>query len=397
MLAVQLELLALVATLASSLRLARGQVVLNEVLANPDAEPAEEWAELYNAGSAQVDLGGWSLSDSNGYGSSGSVMLELGTEIAAGGYLVVVLRGSDGLLNNGGDDVELYNANGELVDEVTWSSSAQGDRSLARVPDGDEWSSSWRTATRGATNGVLDTAASGGLAASLAAAGPAGGVTACTSPSHAPLRLGSWNIQNFGDAKSGRPAVLAAIGGIASRYDVLAVQELSQLPSTPGSCSIDGTTGPAACALLDALNTAATPRTFQLAASPRACSASSCTGDNYDEQYLVVFDSARVELVSSAMFPDPSGAYERDPWAAHLREVASGTEFALLSIHTPPSEAESEILAMGAVLDWAVSSQALLAQPRSMYSSMRACAPDIWRALTACAGDRNHSKRHSRR
>jgi hypothetical protein len=153
---------------------------------------------------------------------------------------------------------------------------------------------------------------------------------------------------------------MAAIGGIASRYDVLSVQELSQLPgSNPASCSIDGITGPAACSLLSALNTAAAPRTFQLAASPRECTVSSCTDANFDEQYIVVFDSARLELVSSAMFPDPSGAYMRDPWAAHLRDLASGQEFALLAIHTPPSDAEAEILAMGAVLEWAVSTRAL--------------------------------------
>ena len=173
---------AVVATLVVP-RVARGQVVLNEVLANPDAEPTEEWAELYNAGSAQVDLGSWSLSDSNGHGSSGSVTLELGTTIAAGGYLVVVLRASDGLLNNAGDDVELYNANGELVDEVTWSSTAQGDLSLARVPDGDDWSTSWGVPTPGASNGEALSTASGGLARTLAAAGPVGGVASCNTAS----------------------------------------------------------------------------------------------------------------------------------------------------------------------------------------------------------------------
>eukprot|EP01045_Picozoa_sp_COSAG04_P021071 COSAG04_NODE_2229_length_4486_cov_1.760656_3_plen_412_part_00 len=134
---------------------------------------------------------------------------------------------------------------------------------------------------------------------------------------------------------------------------MLSVQELSQVPTNPGSCSIDGDTGLAACALLDALNTAANPRAFQLAASPRDCTVASCTDAQYNEQYMVVWDSARVELVASATFPDPDGAFERDPWAAHLRDIASGDEFALLAIHTPPSAATAEILAMGSVLSWA--------------------------------------------
>ena len=101
-------------------------------------------------------------------------------------------------------------------------------------------------------------------------------MASCAAATHAPLRLGSWNIQNFGNAKTGRPAVMAAIGGIAARYDVLSVQELSQVPTNPGSCSVDGETGTAACSLLGALNGAAAPRTFALAASPRACTFDSC-------------------------------------------------------------------------------------------------------------------------
>ena len=221
-------------------------------------------------------------------------------------------------------------------------------------PDGGSWSSGWGAPTRGETNGEPSSAASGGLASSLAAAGPAGDVASCAAATHAPLRLGSWNIQNFGNAKTGRPAVMAAIGGIAARYDVLSVQELSQVPTNPGSCSVDGETGTAACSLLDALNGAAAPRTFELAASPRACTFDSC-GDatTYNEQYMIVWDSSKLELVGSAVYPDPSGVYERDPWAAHLRETASGVEFAVLAIHTPPSRAEEEVLAMGDVLEWA--------------------------------------------
>ena len=111
---------------------AQAQVLINEVLPNPDNAHTEEWVELYNVGDTDVDLGGWSLSDSNGYGSSGSLTIDAGTTIAPGEYLVFVVRGSDGLLNNGGDDLELSDANSALVDELTWTSSAPGDLSMAR-------------------------------------------------------------------------------------------------------------------------------------------------------------------------------------------------------------------------------------------------------------------------
>jgi hypothetical protein len=148
------RLLLVAPAVALIIGIARSQVVLNEVLANPDAEPVEEWAELYNVGTEEVDLGGWSLSDSNGHGSSESVTLDLGTTIAAGEHLVVVLQANDGLLDNDGDGVELYNTNGELVDEVTWT-TARADLSQARVPDGGPWSSAPTAPTRGETNRVL--------------------------------------------------------------------------------------------------------------------------------------------------------------------------------------------------------------------------------------------------
>jgi hypothetical protein len=56
-----------------------------------------------------------------------------------------------------------------------------------------------------------------------------------------------------------------------------------------------------------------------------------------------VWDTAKIKLVASAVYPDPDGEYVlvRDPCAMHLREVASGVDFALLAIHTPPSAAEA--------------------------------------------------------
>ena len=59
---------------------------------------------------------------------------------------------------------------------------------------------------------------------------------------------------------------------------------LTEMPSTPGSCSVDGVTGAAACDLLSSLNAFAAPTTYALAASPRACTVTSCTDANYNEQ-----------------------------------------------------------------------------------------------------------------
>eukprot|EP01052_Picozoa_sp_SAG31_P031453 SAG31_NODE_3334_length_4394_cov_2.169034_1_plen_69_part_00 len=39
------------------------QVLLNEVLVNPDGEGEGEWVELFNNGTTAVNLSGWIVSD----------------------------------------------------------------------------------------------------------------------------------------------------------------------------------------------------------------------------------------------------------------------------------------------------------------------------------------------
>ncbi|CAG0880599.1 unnamed protein product [Cyprideis torosa] len=42
-----------------------------------------------------------------------------------------------------------------------------------------------------------------------------------------PLRIGTWNIQNFGNTKLGKPDVMDKILNILSSYDLIAIQEIS--------------------------------------------------------------------------------------------------------------------------------------------------------------------------
>ena len=72
-------------------------IKLNEVMVNPDSEGGDdghEWVELYNAGSATINLGGWSPESgkSGTYGNiitfSGSVSLTPGEHLLVGGAMV---------------------------------------------------------------------------------------------------------------------------------------------------------------------------------------------------------------------------------------------------------------------------------------------------------------------
>lgn len=91
--------------------------------------PIDEWVELFNAGTAPVDLSGWSFRDGFEFVFPDQTLL------LPGAYLVVakdaatfsaanpgvfVVGDFDGGLDNGGERIELRDACGNLVDEVAY-------------------------------------------------------------------------------------------------------------------------------------------------------------------------------------------------------------------------------------------------------------------------------------
>ncbi len=104
-------------------------VVINEIHFDPrSAAGGLEYVELYNVGSAQVDLAGWSLAKGIDY------VFPAGAVLPPSAYLVVTrdpaaLRQAYGVsalgpfagkLSNDGDELMLRNRNGQLVDAVTY-------------------------------------------------------------------------------------------------------------------------------------------------------------------------------------------------------------------------------------------------------------------------------------
>jgi hypothetical protein len=115
-------------------------IVINEINYNsPDFPNSGDWVELHNPNTTAVDISGWYLSDeSNAYFN-----LPVGTVLAPGAFLLLVENGADfravytGVgnllgdfgdnsifesfkLSNGGERIQLRNANGALIDEVRY-------------------------------------------------------------------------------------------------------------------------------------------------------------------------------------------------------------------------------------------------------------------------------------
>lgn len=152
------------------------------------------------------------------------------------------------------------------------------------------------------------------------------------------VRFATWNIQNFGESKATRPAVMRALAKVIARYDIVVIQELSQIPSGAGPCG-DNTMS-AICSLQEHVNKAATRRTFSLAVSPRIG----------DEQYALLYNPEVATLVDYGQYPDSKQQHSRPPYA-FVVHVGSKT-MAIASSHVKPSEAHQELNDYPAVMAW---------------------------------------------
>lgn len=115
-----------------------GSVVFSEIQYNPaGSDTANEWIELHNQLSVNVDISGWQLDDGVQY------QFPVGTVVSAGDYLVVsndpaaasdpaTFGPFEGSLSNGGENLELKNISGRLIDAVEYDDA--GDWPVA--PDG---------------------------------------------------------------------------------------------------------------------------------------------------------------------------------------------------------------------------------------------------------------------
>lgn len=112
----------------------RAQVVITEIMYNPPNPGTDtlEYVELYNNSNTTVDLSGWTFS------KGVTLTFPTGTTLAAKNYIVACFSTSylearfqgvaavqyAGGLNNSGEAIELKDAQGNIIDEVTYSNLA---------------------------------------------------------------------------------------------------------------------------------------------------------------------------------------------------------------------------------------------------------------------------------
>jgi len=158
------SILILILVLALALSgIASAEVVINEMLPHAASDwykngevgdMNDEFIELYNSGDEDVDVSGYTLTDTSYRRSPGLYTFPEGTTIPAKGFLVVYSVESGVFQGDDGDSIKLNDSSGNTIDEKGYEKAPGGDVSLARIPDDNEWNESHLPTPRGANRQV---------------------------------------------------------------------------------------------------------------------------------------------------------------------------------------------------------------------------------------------------
>lgn len=138
------------------------QVKMNEIYSRGGGTvySGPDWIEIYNAGTAAVDISGYKIYDSGGNGGTKPKMtLASGITIPAKGFYVVVTdiattTDPSGFgLSSGGEKVWLEDKTGAVIDTVTFAAMTEN-QTYSRVPNGSTWKLV-PTMTRGLSNSII--------------------------------------------------------------------------------------------------------------------------------------------------------------------------------------------------------------------------------------------------
>jgi len=111
---------------------------INEILPNPaGSDETDEWIELHNSNSADIDLSGWQLQDTAGTITTYTVPAD--TKLLTNNYLTFKRPETKIMLNNDEDGINLLTPDGKIVDSVNFSRAPLG-QSYNKTASGWSWS-----------------------------------------------------------------------------------------------------------------------------------------------------------------------------------------------------------------------------------------------------------------
>ena len=139
---------------------AQSQILINEICTGTDELAykghSSDWVELYNAGSTDINLKGYAISDNPK--KPRKHVIDCDAVIIPGGHVVILcndlgtgLNAGFKLSGDGGEDVVLSNPDEEIIDQTT-TPPLQDDYSYGRLSDGASAWGTFDTPTPGTKN-----------------------------------------------------------------------------------------------------------------------------------------------------------------------------------------------------------------------------------------------------
>lgn len=145
------------------------------------------------------------------------------------------------------------------------------------------------------------------------------------------IAIANFNIQVFGVSKTGKPAVMETLGHTIKRFDIVAIQEIRDK---------SGTAIKALEKQVDDLG-----RDYDVVVGPRLGRTSS------KEQYAYMYRTDALDFITSYTYDDSAeDVFHREPFIAQFKAKGGDFSFVLITIHTDPDEATSEINSLPAVM-----------------------------------------------
>jgi deoxyribonuclease-1-like protein len=140
------------------------------------------------------------------------------------------------------------------------------------------------------------------------------------------IRIGSFNIEQFGPTKTSRNNTLSVLAQIASTYDLLAIEEVGSN------------------------NSSATEQTCISVMNTFVSRINEITGTNTYEyirgnQYALIYKASRFAISKSGLY-NGSQSFTYQPLIAYINLKNSSFDFSIIVIHTSPSVANTEIPAL---------------------------------------------------
>ncbi|QDU26838.1 Endonuclease/Exonuclease/phosphatase family protein [Anatilimnocola aggregata] len=149
---------------------------------------------------------------------------------------------------------------------------------------------------------------------------------------NASIRIASFNIQVFGDAKINNPAVMPIIVDVLKNFDLIAIQEIRAQQDV--------------CQQLVAMLNADGKFRYDYVVGPRLGRSSS------KEQYAYIYDLASIEIDRNQLYTvnDRNDLLHREPLVGWFRargpQPGEAFTFTLVNVHTDPDEVDRELDAL---------------------------------------------------